>query len=106
MLNFEIMGDMDTKPSSEGQPMQQQTKASSFQNENIEPQKPESKANQSTTKSFYNKESQYNSNKESQVQSTGKLSTSSSCSSEKGSFNGFKVFGISSLNPYQNKYFF
>ena len=69
------------------------------QNENIEP-KVENKPTQNTAKSFYN-------NKEaSQPKAVNKIVSSNSCStdSQPGTFNGFKIYGISSLNPYQNKY--
>lgn len=74
--------------------------AKPVQNENIEPKKQETKTAPSNAKSFFN-------NKESQnpVQNSGKLAASNTAGKEEqpGMFNGFKIFGISSLNPYQNK---
>ena len=74
--------------------------AKPVQNENIEPKKQETKTAPPSAKSFFN-------NKESQnpVQNSGKLAASNNAGKEEqpGMFNGFKIFGISSLNPYQNK---
>lgn len=100
-MNFEILGEMDPNPKSNSsggetneshyqQQPQQQSKP--IQNENIEPNKP----NAPISKSFYN-------NKESQPvpKSSAPLTASSN---QPGTFNSFKIYGISSLNPYQNKY--
>nr|ADR72941.1 replication protein A1 [Brachionus ibericus] len=86
LLNFEILGEMDpnSKPQATNaisQPSKQ------IQNENIEPNKPN---NQTNTKSFFSKKE----NDFEKAQSTN----------PPGTFNGFKIFGISSLNPYQNKW--
>ena len=95
LLNFEILGEMEIKTGGEAtQP------AKPVQNENIEPKKQETKTAPPSAKSFFN-------NKESQnpVQNSGKLAASNNAGKEEqpGMFNGFKIFGISSLNPYQNK---
>lgn len=81
LLNFEILGEMDTTVS-------QAESAKPVQNENIEPNKPKMDA-----KKFFNK-------KEEDV----KKPLSGSSNNPPGMFNGHKIFGISSLNPYQNKW--
>lgn len=83
LLNFDILGEMDTAVS-------QTVTAKPVQNENIEPNKPNMDA-----KKFFNK-------KEEDV----KKPQSGSSNNPPGMFNGHKIFGISSLNPYQNKLVF
>jgi len=87
LLNFDILGEMDTATTNS-----QTTKP--VQNENIEP-KPLNNNSKPTmdSKSFFNK-------KEDNVKKP--LSTPSNTQS--GKFNDQKIFGISSLNPYQNKW--
>lgn len=85
LLNFEILGEMDASPKKQPTaPLNQPIKQ--IQNENIEPNKP---LNQSNTKSFFNQ-------KETDFEKP-------QSNNPPGTFNGFKIFGISSLNPYQNK---
>lgn len=81
LLNFEILGEMDNSVSAN-------ETAKPVQNENVEPNK---KPNMDA-KSFFNK-------KDDDVKKP--LSNSNSAP---GTFNGQKIFGISSLNPYQNKW--
>lgn len=85
LLNFEILGEMDANPKPQAATaISQPTKH--VQNENIEPNKPH---NQTNSKSFFSK-------KESDFEKP-------QSNNAPGTFNGFKIFGISSLNPYQNK---
>ncbi|RNA32148.1 replication A 70 kDa DNA-binding subunit [Brachionus plicatilis] len=86
LLNFEILGEMDAN--SKQQPAATISQPNKHvQNENIEPNK---SINQNKAKSFFDKkEADFE-----KPQSTN----------PPGTFNGFKVFGISSLNPYQNKW--
>lgn len=75
----------------QGQSVQQQYQSKPVQNnENVEPNKPQAK-------SFYNNAA----NKE--IQPSHKP-TPLAASNQTQMFNNFKVYGISSLNPYQNKY--
>lgn len=92
LLNFEIIGEMDpnAKPAEPVKNESHFQQPKHVQNENIEPNKPDPKTNQSNAKSFFN-------NKDSQVQK------SNPSTNQPGMFNSFKIFGISSLNPYQNK---
>lgn len=85
LLNFEILGEMDT--SSAAHEKQAQI-------ENIEPKTAAKNPNLSA-KSFFKKT-------EEKEEKSGKLNSSSA--NTPGQFNGHKVFGISSLNPYQNKW--
>ena len=106
LLNFEVIGEMDPKSQSSTSSSANSNEVTKpVQNENIEPE--ENKT--SNAKKFFNtKDSNTNQTKP----NAGKLvdqnaSTASNASNtannQPGMFNGFKVFGISSLNPYQNK---
>ncbi len=69
-----------------------------IQNENIEPKSFE-KPNPPQSKSFYSN----NDTQASKVASKLNNTTNNASASQSGMFNNFKIFGISSLNPYQNK---
>lgn len=84
LLNFEILGEMDTSTATSEKPKP-------VQNENIEPKTENVKKNMDA-KSFFNK-------KEDDVKKP-----SATSNNPPGMFNGHKIFGISSLNPYQNKW--
>jgi hypothetical protein len=73
------------------------------QNENIEPK---SEKSNTPAKSFYssNNDVQKPAGKLTSSLSNNSSSAGSAANSQPGNFNGFKVFGISSLNPYQNKF--
>ena len=106
LLNFEIMGEMDSKiqtPSLNEPPVKKETPVlqSMKNDENVEPKK-EAPSN---AKSFFN-------NKEpvQAPQKTVKPPINNSvkpeptaANTQSGMFNNFKIVGISSLNPYQNK---
>lgn len=80
----------------QAQPVQQQQQYQSKpaqNNENVEPNKP-------STKGFYNNAA----NKESQISHA--KPTPLAASNQSQMFNNFKVYGISSLNLYLNKWFF
>jgi hypothetical protein len=113
LLNFEIIGHMDPNSVNDHQEhsnnhprqqaQQQPTQSKQLQNENIEPKKtetPKSQFGAMNTKSFFNnKESQHDN-----VPNSSKIISSvDKNAAPSGSFNGFKIVGISSLNPYQNK---
>ena len=100
LLNFEILGEMDPKVQSNDEPQQQAVKKPVQNIENIEPAKPEAKAGQNNAKNFYNKDSQP---AQKPALSSNNSASNSSGAGTNGMFNNFKVFGISSLNPYQNK---
>lgn len=100
LVNFEILGEMpiggtndapaQAAPQQAQQPQQHQYQSKPAQNnENIEPNKPQ-------TKSFYNNAA----NKETQP---AHKPTPLAASNQTQMFNNFKIYGISSLNPYQNK---
>lgn len=107
LLNFEIMGEMDSKiqtPSLNEPPVKKETPVvqSMKNDENVEPKK-EAPSN---AKSFFN-------NKEpvQAPQKTVKPPINNSvkpeptaANTQSGMFNNFKIVGISSLNPYQNKW--
>lgn len=79
-------------PQQPAPPPQQQYQSKPAQNnENLEPNKPQAK-------SFYNNAA----TKESQAPTHKPNPLASSNQSQM--FNNFKVYGIASLNPYQNKY--
>jgi FtsZ-interacting cell division protein YlmF len=125
LLNFEIIGHMDLNAMNDHQEqrqlpqqqqqqqhtMQQPTQSKQPQNENIEPKRAENTRSQfgaMNTKSFFNnKESQIDNvpNSSKIISSVDKASASmsASASASSGTYNGFKIVGISSLNPYQNK---
>ncbi|CAF0704338.1 unnamed protein product [Brachionus calyciflorus] len=93
LLNFEILGHMDPN---QKQPTNQANESNFNEpskhlqnNENIEPNKPK-QPQQEKAKNFFNK-------KDAEVEKP-------SSNNPPGTFNGFKIFGISSLNPYQNKW--
>ncbi len=100
LLNFEILGEMDPNarhPDAVPAANAQSRPAASHNNENIEPKKESIQQTKNTNpasnaKSFFN-------NKD-----TPKQPLSTSSNNQPGMFNNFKVFGISSLNPYQNKW--
>lgn len=107
LLNFEIMGEMDSKiqtPSLNEPPVKKEAPVvqSMKNDENVEPKK-EAPSN---AKSFFN-------NKEpvQAPQKTVKPPINNSvkpeptaANTQSGMFNNFKIVGISSLNPYQNKW--
>lgn len=99
LVNFEILGEMpiggasdspvQTAPLQQAQQPAQQYQSKPVQNnENVEPNKPQAK-------SFYNKESQPAAHKPTPLAASNQTSNQM--------FNNLKIFGISSLNPYQNK---
>jgi len=99
LLNFEILGEMDTKtPSSTSSSSNETTKP--VQNENIEPE--ENKP--SNAKKFFNNKDSTNNQPKANAGKLVDQNASTAANSQPGMFNGFKVFGISSLNPYQNKW--
>lgn len=83
LLNFDILGEMDTASA-------KTDLAKPVQNENIEPQPAAVKTLNMDSKSFFNK-------KETEKKHSG------GSNDPPGMFNGYKIHGISSLNPYQNK---
>jgi replication factor A1 len=87
LLNFEILGEMDSSASNA------ETAKPVHNNENIEPNKPEK--SKMDSKSFFNK-------KEDDLKKPSGGNAGSN--NPPGMFNGHKIFGISSLNPYQNKW--
>lgn len=102
LLNFEILGEMDPKIQNQGSAHEEHQPAKKpVQNENIEPVKPEAKAGQNNAKNFYNKE--HSQPPQKPALSSNNAASNSSAAGANGMFNNFKVFGISSLNPYQNK---
>jgi len=84
LLNFDILGEMDTASA-------KTDLAKPVQNENIEPQPAAVKTLNMDSKSFFNK-------KETEKKHSG------GSNDPPGMFNGYKIHGISSLNPYQNKW--
>ncbi len=97
LLNFQILGEMDpTMRVTKEEPVE--PKPRNFQNENAEPAESGMKPNQpnSNKPSFYN-------NKDSNKPAPAATPLGSSNKANSDMFNGLKVFGISSLNPYQNK---
>jgi len=95
LLNFEIIGEMDPKVTTSSSEAQKPN----IQNENIEPKSVE-KPIQPQSKSFYSN----NDTQASKVVSKLNNTTNNASASQPGMFNNFKIFGISSLNPYQNKW--
>jgi len=95
LLNFEILGEMETNMQNAGGNDVQSKPAAPVQNENIEPKAVENK------KSFYSKEPQ---NQISSSIQKPKSKEASAGSQGGATFNNLKIFGISSLNPYQNKW--
>ena len=99
LVNFEILGEMAIGGANDSpvqtapqQSAQQQYQSKPVQNnENVEPNKPQAK-------SFYN-----NANKESQPAQKATPLVASNQATSNQMFNNLKIFGISSLNPYQNK---
>lgn len=101
LLNFEILGEMDpnARPSVKEEPAPIK--------ENIEPKrqtvgesmKPNNNNNQQNTKSNF-----YSNKDNAGAAQAAPLGASASVNQAAGTFNSFKVFGISSLNPYQNKW--
>ncbi len=81
LLNFEIIGNADEDPVSHDEEV-------SKPKENIEP-----KVNAPVKKATMDSKSFFNKKDEKPVSNVGPA----------GTFNGHKIFGISSLNPYQNK---
>ena len=95
MLNFEILGEME--PRLQTHTVEQAAPVPKpIQNENIAPKSETVKNPNLTAKNFFNKE-QSESNPMS-----GKLNTTAS-TNQPGMFNNFKIFDITTLNPYQNK---
>lgn len=82
LLNFEIIGNADEDPVSHDEEV-------SKPKENIEP-----KVNAPVKKATMDSKSFFNKKDEKPVSNVGPA----------GTFNGHKIFGISSLNPYQNKW--
>lgn len=97
LLNFEILGEMDTKASANEYPKQ------TVQNENIEPKDVE-KISPQKGKSFYTNPDTKDNTPNKNTSKLTSNNTSVNMNSQSGMFNNFKVFGISSLNPYQNKW--
>ena len=109
-MNFDILGEMDIKAGNEAD----NVPVKRANNENQEPNKtiikPNVKQISPEKPAPSNNNSAINSNKffksESLKQPNKAAHTSHSSAAKDGSFNGFKLFTISSLNPYQNKYEF
>jgi len=96
LLNFEILGEME--PRLQTHTVEQAAPVPKpIQNENIAPKSETVKNPNLTAKNFFNKE-QSESNPMS-----GKLNTTAS-TNQPGMFNNFKIFEITTLNPYQNKW--
>ena len=87
---------MDTKASANEYPKQ------TVQNENIEPKDVE-KISPQKGKSFYTNPDTKDNTPNKNTSKLTSNNTSVNMNSQSGMFNNFKVFGISSLNPYQNK---
>lgn len=106
-MNFDILGEMEVKTGNETdnavskkannenqEPVKTMSKPTAKQ---ISPEKPSANTNGINSNKFFKSESlkQPAKSNNTTIQSTG---------AKDGSFNGFKIFTISSLNPYQNKY--
>lgn len=106
LMNFDIMGEMDIKTGTEADSVVPKR----ANNENQEPVKVPSKPNvkQITPEKPAANNSSINSSKffksESLKQPNKANTTTQSSGAKDGMFNGFKIFSISSLNPYQNKW--
>jgi hypothetical protein len=99
LLNFTILGEMEPgmpRAVTKEEPVDHNR---GYQNENAEPGNANAKpaAAPQTKQSFYNN----NSNKQAAAPAAAPLAASNRSNSD--TFNGLKIFGINSLNPYQNK---
>jgi hypothetical protein len=103
LLNFQILGEMEpTMCVTKGEPVE--PKSRNFKDENFEPAETNNVGMKSNNTSG-NKPSFYN-NKDSNKPASAAAAATPLGASNKGNtdmFNGLKIFGISSLNPYQNK---
>lgn len=98
LLNFEILGEMEVQKPGAAAP-------ATANAENVEPNKP---AAPPAAKSFYNNKNQEDIKSASVptkiTSSNSSGGGSSAGEASKGTFNNYKIFGIGSLNPYQNKW--
>lgn len=97
LLNFKIVGEMEIDL--DGTRSATETGKKAVQNENAEPKIDKT----SNAKSFFNKESSTYPEKQI-VKSKPQQQSASADDCTPGMFNGFKIFGIANLNPYQNKW--
>jgi replication factor A1 len=90
LLNFEIIGTADENA-------KEADYAKPVQNENIEPTKTvQAVKKPMDSKSFFNKKEE--------TEKPKQINANNSSAAIPGHFNGHKICGISSLNPYQNKW--
>lgn len=100
LLNFTIIGEMDPKVATAAE-----VPAKPVQNENLEPEENKPAAPPSNAKKFFNtKETEPAQPKVNASKIVDPAAASNNSASQAGMYNGFKIFGISSLNPYQNKW--
>jgi hypothetical protein len=74
-----------------------------IQNENIEPNNANQQQQTTVSKSFYGNTTTAAKEMPIQKASAMNANTTMTATGGAGTFNGFKILGISSLNPYQNK---
>lgn len=104
LLNFEILGEMEVKSQTSSSSADVSEKSKPVQNENIEPEENRTNSTASNAKKFFNKKDATSPpTKNSTKIVEPPQSAAAAAPTQSGQFNGFKVFGISSLNPYQNK---
>lgn len=110
LLNFEVLGEMDPdmKPTISAPVTTSISNSSANHNENVEPKKEPKQPmsgmkggnmdsnSSASAKNFFNKDA-------SLAKSVVNATNPSSSAGNNGMFNNQKIFGISSLNPYQNK---
>lgn len=103
LLNFEILGEMEVKSQTSSAAGDVSEKSKPVQNENIEPEESKTINTTSNAKKFFNKKDATSPPTKNSTKIV-EPPQSAAAATQSGQFNGFKVFGISSLNPYQNKW--